>query len=109
MRASYVALLWQGARGLYPEALYYRPEQDPAGGGYLRPPLANPGAADHADQGLHPEDARSPGRDGRDRGATHVHADAGCGEAEFPDDHFRFHRFLPAGEDARGVHEPHQA
>ena len=54
-------------------------------------------------------DARSPGRDGRDRGATHVHADAGCGEAEFPDDHFRFHRFLPAGEDARGVHEPHQA
>ena len=56
-----------------------------------------------------PEDARSPGRDGRDRGATHVHANARRREAELPDNYVRFYRFLPTGEDARGVHEPDQA
>ena len=47
------------------------------------------------------------GRDGRCRGQAYVYADARGREAECHYDHFRFHRSVQPGEDARGVHEPH--
>ena len=51
------------------------------------PPSPDTGAYDDADQGLHPEDLGPVGRDGRDRGATYVHADAWRGETKFLDDY----------------------
>ena len=45
------------------------------------------GAYDDADQGLYPEDLGPVGRDGRDRGAAYVHADAWRGETKFLDDY----------------------
>ena len=55
--------------------------------GYLRPPPPDTGAYDDADQGLHPEDLGPVGRDGRDRGAAYVYADAWRGETKFLDDY----------------------
>ena len=57
------------------------------GSGYLRPPPPDTGAYDDADQGLHPEDLGPVGRDGRDRGAAYVYADAWRGETKFLDDY----------------------
>ena len=66
---------------------YYGVEQDSPCRGYLRPPSPDTGAYDDADQGLYPEDLGPVGRDGRDRGAAYVHADAWRGETKFLDDY----------------------
>ena len=94
---SYASVLRKGPCRLYPQEIYNGSEQDSPGSGYLCPPPANPGTPDYADQRLHPANVGPSGCHGGDRSTTHVHADARCGETEFPDDNFRLYRFLPAG------------
>ena len=106
MRASHVALLRQGARGVHPQQENHRLEQDSPHRGRVCPPPAGAGAHDHPNQGVHPAHAQPHGRDGHHRGAAPVHADARRGETTLHHHDLGLHGRVPAGEDPRGIHEP---
>src|ERR1019366_446742 len=95
VRAPPFAVLWQGARGLYSERKGDRPEQNTAPHRSLLAPLADPGAADHANCGGDPARRRTAGRRCCHRGPASVHDDAWRRKTAFFGGNFVNARLLP--------------
>lgn len=106
MRTPHAAVLRQSTRGIHPQRIHHRPQQDSTRCRHIQPPPASTGAHDAANKGLHTGNTQASRRNGGSRGKTHVHADARSREAERHNDYQRLLRSIQPGQDARGVHEP---
>ena len=101
--ASLRPVLRPRPRRVHPERVDRRPLEDGPHRRVLRPSAPAPGAADRADRELHGREARSPGRDGRHRGAPPLRRDARRQEARRADRDVRHPRNLQYQAGARGV------
>lgn len=103
MRAPHAPLLRQGTHCLHPKWIHYGAFQNSPCRGYFLPPFAGAGTHDASNKGLHQRSPVAPRRNGRDRGAPHVHANAWNRERQFRNDHFGLLRGIHAGKNPCGV------